>query len=297
MNVFISYTRNLDKLDGNVSNFQERLLNELRNINPSASIFFDKDDINPGDDFSDKLIKALEVAEIFMPIITPAWLVSPWCRKEFSSYKNNRNGRSAIVVPIEWVKSDAFNENSDDPIAREVARKQYQDWSKIRLLDHNDSKIQEACAKLADNLKRFFGFRFREIPDQGVSAHDYRHALSDLTSGIEKISPKEADKSPMIKSVVRSVWKAVDMTNKHLNAVKGKGSGDLAPDQDLIDAWNSAAMEISSYDLDLAYLLRAKATFWSNPSRWNDKEENDKFDISMTNLSKVSMDIMKHIDA
>ena len=291
MKVFLSYPHISNELDRSVTRFHTRLLNELKLRKPQAAIFFDEDNIQLGDDFPDKLRSSLEQADVFMPIISPAWLASKWCRKEYKVYIESRNGRVDLVAPIMWVKTDEFSESSQDELARKISRKQYWDWRDIRLLKDEDPQVRESASELAETLDTFLDFKSNPGPSQGISISDTTHVLTDLEHRISDITNETMEVTPNVRVVVRSVWDAVDKTSQHLNQLKRQGSIQYEPNQELFELWNTAALNLSTHDRNMAYILRAKATFWSDPASW-DPEEFEDFDISITNLRKVALNLI-----
>lgn len=153
MRVFISYTRTKDTF-GAVNTFYAHLLNELRMRDPAADVFLDTKNLIPGDHFPDELEKQLQLSDVLIVLLSPAWLKSSWCRRELLSFTNQLadSGKSRRIVPVLWIDTPEVITGSSDPIAALLANINRVDW---RALRHNNSNSPEYCAcldELATNL-------------------------------------------------------------------------------------------------------------------------------------------------
>ena len=83
--VFISYSHHDNLAHGNwVEAFHERLISDFRSrTGKRLQIFFDRDGLQAGNVLSDKLKSALSRTSLFIPILSPSYLSSEWCRREF----------------------------------------------------------------------------------------------------------------------------------------------------------------------------------------------------------------------
>ena len=92
--VFISYARADDskppfeeKVEGWVKFFWEELRFELteRGV-PQAKLWLDRYQIEPAEDFTQKIEEALKEARLIIPILSPNWVQRAWCRKEVERF-------------------------------------------------------------------------------------------------------------------------------------------------------------------------------------------------------------------
>ena len=85
--LFISYATENNR-DGWVNQFVHELGRELsellgiRQFNPRESIFFDQRDLAVAQSFPDQLALAASDSAIFLPVLSPGYLTSPWCNRE-----------------------------------------------------------------------------------------------------------------------------------------------------------------------------------------------------------------------
>ena len=85
MRVFLSY-RHVSDVDVAVRAFHFGLQDELRLQVPDATIFRDTENIPPGSEFPQVLRSELAASDIFIPLLSPAWFASSWCRQEYSAF-------------------------------------------------------------------------------------------------------------------------------------------------------------------------------------------------------------------
>jgi hypothetical protein len=97
------------------------------------NIFPYVDDIKPGDAWRNKLDRATEAAQLFIPILTPSFFESDISRKEaeaFLAYKA-RAGRDDLVLPIYLIDTpllEAGGQREAGDLASRLHGRQYDDW-------------------------------------------------------------------------------------------------------------------------------------------------------------------------
>lgn len=153
MNVFLSYTRLKDQFN-KVSQFRERLQSELELRDPGSHVFQDKHNLRDGQHFPEELETAVHAADVFLALVSPAWLQSEWCRKEFALFTSNGSDTSRLhrIVPVLWVDTPELRSTSLDLIARTLAVINYSDWRELRYEGLADPATQRLVGKLAENL-------------------------------------------------------------------------------------------------------------------------------------------------
>lgn len=160
MKIFLSYTRKKDEFNV-VSDFQRHLVNELKLYVPNATLFQDKNEIGAGDDFSEVITEELDAADVLLILVSNAWLLSDWGRREFELFtkKERDSGREPRVLPVLWVSTPELK-NPDDAIAKELDKIQYEDWRDLRHENWQNPNIRMQVAKLAE---RVVAIAMREI--------------------------------------------------------------------------------------------------------------------------------------
>ena len=145
---FLSYTRfDDDYLDGGISALRKELERAVRaRTGAPFNIFQDVEDINLGEAWRQKLDRAIEAAQFFIPILTPNFFTSDFCRREaeaFLAYEA-RAGRDDLVLPIYLMntpKLDDVEQRAADDLASRLHERQYDDWRPLRFkLRHDDTR-------------------------------------------------------------------------------------------------------------------------------------------------------------
>lgn len=128
--VFISYTRIKDTKNTYfaVSNFTPHFQEELRQKsgNISLTVFQDTQCIREGARWEDAIGDAVRSARIFLILLSPTWLVSDWCKKEYDIFKREKTAKpEKVVIPLLW---DEIAEESLQPDQKLLLEdiKQYQ---------------------------------------------------------------------------------------------------------------------------------------------------------------------------
>jgi hypothetical protein len=107
--VFISYARADDERPpfddttrGWVTFFWEQLRWELNNKGVhQAKLWLDRYEIEPVEEFTQKIEEALKEARLIIPILSPNWVQRSWCRKEIDRFVQLRSQDAADgIVPV-----------------------------------------------------------------------------------------------------------------------------------------------------------------------------------------------------
>ncbi len=153
MKVFISYPRIADEFD-KVSEFRQHFSNELKLLVPSSTVFLDTQDIKPSDEVPKEIDKQLRDADLLLILMSPAWLSSNWCRKEYELFTSMKGGKNSRVLPVLWAETkELAKSGSNDLIVRELASIQYDDWQNLRHENWTNADSQKQIAKLAQRTQ------------------------------------------------------------------------------------------------------------------------------------------------
>ena len=191
---FLSYTRFDDKfLNGGISALRKALeLAVQARTGKPFNIFQDVDDIAPGDAWRKKLDRAIEAAQLFIPILTPSFFASEFCRGEteaFLAYEA-RAGRDDLVLPIYLIDTptldDAAQRAADD-LARRLHERQYADWRELRfkLQEQNTlPRIDELAGAIASAIAR--NGHAATPPPEPMPPSDVENRLAALESKLQE---------------------------------------------------------------------------------------------------------------
>lgn len=152
MNIFLSYTRKKDQFL-KVSAFRDRLEVEVEMRSPSSRVFQDKQHLLEGSHFPEVLADELQRSDVLLVLMSPAWLQSEWCRREFSLFTDDAtdNARLHRILPVLWVDTPEMSPRALDIVARTMANISYSDWRDLRYEGWEDSKNQRQVGKLAES--------------------------------------------------------------------------------------------------------------------------------------------------
>jgi TIR domain len=104
--VFISYARADDEkppfddtAQGWVAFFWQQLRFELTNAGVNqAKLWLDRYDIDPAEDFTEKIDAALREARLIIPILSPNWVSRSWCQRELERFLELKSKDCIVLV-------------------------------------------------------------------------------------------------------------------------------------------------------------------------------------------------------
>lgn len=115
-------------------------------------VFFDGV-IGWGEQWRSRLDQELARTTFFVPVVTPRFLRSDWCRKEVIEFvgKAKQLGQRELVLPILYFKPPGIDD-SVDPVAATLRDAQWVDWQELRYADRSDGSYRQAIDALVDRL-------------------------------------------------------------------------------------------------------------------------------------------------
>lgn len=126
--VFISYSHHDNETHGDwIHQFHDKLTADFRSRSgKKLTIFLDRENLNTGNVLSDRLQSALSESAIVIPILSPTYLASAWCRREFLHFMQQAGdrlivGNSSRIVPVQLMPYDRYQPEADSD-RREVAQ-------------------------------------------------------------------------------------------------------------------------------------------------------------------------------
>jgi hypothetical protein len=151
MNVFLSYTRSKDQF-GTVSTFCKHFAAELEMRSPGSTVFLDTMNIQDGDHFPEVLAAEVARADVLLVLLSPAWLQSEWCRREFSLFTENRSNQERLhkILPVLWVATPQAVGAPEDPVAQIFASVNHADWRDLRYGDWQSPENKRQVGALAE---------------------------------------------------------------------------------------------------------------------------------------------------
>ncbi|MCX4519543.1 toll/interleukin-1 receptor domain-containing protein [Streptomyces anulatus] len=154
---FWSYTHRDDESEeGRIRRLATRIANEFEAITAEElHVFLDKEDIKWGDEWRSRIDSALTGSTFFMPIITPRFFKSEECRREVLTFSGHAAslGLDELLLPIMYIDVPGIHKDTiPDEVMALISRRQYEDWTQLRLEDENSPQYRQAVHRLAGRL-------------------------------------------------------------------------------------------------------------------------------------------------
>lgn len=128
---FMSYVHKDDD-DGRISAFRNKLSAQTRKvIGEEFPIFQDCEDIKWGEDWDARIDESLAEVTFFIPIITPSFFRSQYCRDELTRFleREERLGLK-LILPVYYIETPLIENGSmrfADELAQKISSHQYAD--------------------------------------------------------------------------------------------------------------------------------------------------------------------------
>jgi len=150
--VFISYSREKNEFNV-VTEFHKQLQHNLKiRTDSSTTIFIDHQDIQAGEVFEKRIRAVLENAKVMIILLSPIWLNSEWCRKEYRIFATKEGTKT--ILPVLWVNTSGDDAKGSEArkIWEETKEIDYADWRKLNYMTQGDALMKEVGI-LADRIK------------------------------------------------------------------------------------------------------------------------------------------------
>jgi formylglycine-generating enzyme required for sulfatase activity len=156
---FLSYTHFDDDFHGGaITKLRTRLEDAVRAVTGKPfRVFQDKEGIELGQSWPERLDEALTQARFLIPIITPSYYGSAGCRDELEKFLQLEQAaeRQEFVLPVlyleTWQLSDAEHLR-DDRLVFAISKRQWHDWRAHADIDPSDPKALPALKELARKI-------------------------------------------------------------------------------------------------------------------------------------------------
>lgn len=156
-NGFWSYVHDDDEAEGGrISRLARDVVAQYELLaGETVSLFLDKDDIEWGERWRDRIDESLASVAFFIPVLTPRFFMSPECRRELQFFARHATqlGIKDLVLPLFYVDVPALREEEpgDDLVAMTKSF-QLEDWRDLRFADVASEGYRRGVARLADRL-------------------------------------------------------------------------------------------------------------------------------------------------
>ena len=119
-------------------------------------LFLDKNGIEWGDKWREKIDDSLASVAFFIPAMTPRYFMSVECRKELRFFTSHADklGSKKLLLPLHYVNVPSLDEESSvgDDLLRMVHKFQWEDWRDLRHKEVTSEAYRRGVADLAARL-------------------------------------------------------------------------------------------------------------------------------------------------
>ncbi len=149
---FLSYTRRDDEYFRGAITAMHKLIEDTVHVlhgSAALEIVQDRDDFNTGEKWHGRIHKEIDEADLFIPILTPSFFTSRYCREELTRFleREKQVCRDDLIIPIYFVETPLLDRpelEAADPLAKEIATRVRFDWR-----EHSDRKSNHVSVRRA----------------------------------------------------------------------------------------------------------------------------------------------------
>jgi len=154
---FWSYVHRDDDADhGRISRLAQDVAAEYEMMTgDSIELFLDKNALDWGDSWREKIDESLASVAFFIPVMTPRYFMSAECRRELQFFARRADdlGIKELVLPLHYVDvPDLRNDSAPDDLMRIVRGFQWEDWRDLRFSDVATESYRRGVTSLASRL-------------------------------------------------------------------------------------------------------------------------------------------------
>jgi TIR domain len=192
---FWSYARDDDNdLGKALSNLRVRIERRVRVVSGTdVSVFQDIADIRTGDNWRERLELTLNSASFLVPIVTPRFLNSEWCREEVETFCEAAivMGQEPMLFPIYFIKDRRFDTDRSDSLIQRLRAFQYFDFRELQF-ETEERIIEREVHKLAEAIE----LRLHALSSQHDSPGNIPRTPGQSSNSSAERQWKPGDKKP-----------------------------------------------------------------------------------------------------
>jgi hypothetical protein len=237
---FWSYARDDDEYDGGrITTLAAKLRAEYSLITASSlEMFVDRDSIDWGDAWQQRIEEAIAGTVFFIPIITPRYFTRDACRGELLQFvaQARRVGLDQqFVLPVYYLTVAEFEQEDPPPEEAMAIIKDYQweDLRQVRLVDTDSAEYRTAVNRLAESIAR----RVAEItatagaappPEDTVESADEDEdapGVLEQLAEMENTLPRATEKLQLVAKVTEELTELSNATAEEMQRADAQGKG------------------------------------------------------------------------
>src|SRR5437879_1491728 len=157
---FVSYVRFDDKHEsGRLTEFCNLLSAEVRvQTGERFQIFQDRNDIQWGQNWTERIEKAIDAITFLIPIVTPSFFKSSACRNELERFlkREQHLERNDLVLPVYYVGCSVLDDEekrATDRLVQAIAAHQVADWRDLRFEPFTSPEVRRTLARMAVDVR------------------------------------------------------------------------------------------------------------------------------------------------
>lgn len=163
---YMSYTRfDDDGEEGGITRLRAELSRAMRFLTGGGDIeiFQDVRDIPLGASIQQRIQQVLNEVFLLLPILTPGYFTSPWCREELELFleQEQKLARHDLIIPLYYQsvpQLDAMLSQSGgiekrfDPLIKELVSHSIVDWRPLHGKDFRDTEVRTTLEQIAQRI-------------------------------------------------------------------------------------------------------------------------------------------------
>ncbi len=199
-------------------------------------LFLDKDALEWGDVWRDKIDESLATIAFFIPVMTPRYFMSAECRREFQYFARRATnlGVKELVLPLLYINVRELHEdNPEDDMVGLIRTFQWADWTDLRFRDRSSEAYRREVAAMAGRLveaneKASETSHATVVPpvDEGVLGEpDEAAGVLDLLAASEKAIPEWTATTEAAAAQIDLVGSIMTEATSEIERADSKGKG------------------------------------------------------------------------
>jgi hypothetical protein len=235
---FWSYVRADDEADGGrVCRLARDVVSQFEMVTGEKTrLFLDRDAIEWGENWREKVDEGLASIAFFIPVLTPRYFMSPECRREFNVFARKASdlGIKELVLPLLYVDVVSLHEESpSDDLMKLVKTFQWEDWRELRFADVTSEEYRRGVARLAKRLfdansmaeEADIAARMQELEAAPEEDVDRAPGLLDQLATGEEALPKWTNTIQSIAQDIESIGVIMQKAKVDIEGADSRGQG------------------------------------------------------------------------
>ncbi|WP_084558008.1 TIR domain-containing protein [Hamadaea tsunoensis] len=226
---FWSYTHRDNELEGGrIRRLAKSIADEYELLTGDRlRIFLDNNEIEWGNEWRGVIDDALARTAFFIAIVTPNYLRSNECRREFLEFlaQAKEVNAQSLFLPILYADVTSVPEADSDEIVRITRSTQYQNWQDLRLLDETSQPYRSSIHTLAARLVQLLAEDSeRPVAHEEIAA-DNEEGLLESIAKAEENADSWAGTLDEIKDVLEEIGAIAQDAGENMNQNDKRGGG------------------------------------------------------------------------